>query len=119
MVQFPQSRFRTLCIQIRMTDSRPPGYPIRLSADLRMCAPTRSFSQLTTAFFASIRQDIHHKPYFHLTILLFALLNPMPALPLRCLANYSFPLLGSYPLSKIVVIHIQEYILWARIELNY
>ncbi len=46
----------------RMTDSRPPGYPIRLSADLRMCAPPHGFSQLATAFFASIRQGIHRKP---------------------------------------------------------
>ena len=53
MVQFPRSRFRALCIQTRMTDSRPPGYPIRLSGDLRMCAPPPGFSQLAAAFFAS------------------------------------------------------------------
>ena len=49
------------------------GYPIRPSADHRMCAPPRSFSQLATAFFASIRLGIRHKPVFRLTILLFLL----------------------------------------------
>ena len=48
----------------RMTGSRPPGYPIRPSADPRMCAPPHGFSQLATAFFAPIRQGIHHKPFF-------------------------------------------------------
>ena len=55
----------------RMPNSRSAGYPIRLSADQWMFAPPRSFSQLTTAFFASIRQGIHRKPLFRLTILLF------------------------------------------------
>jgi hypothetical protein len=71
MVQFPQCRFRALCIQTRMADSRLPGYPIRLSADHRMCAPPRRFSQLAAAFFAGIRLGILHKPLFRLTILLF------------------------------------------------
>ena len=69
MVQFPQFRFRTLCVQVRMTGSHPPGYPIRPSVDLRMCAPPHGFSQLTTAFFASTRQGIHRKPFSRLTIL--------------------------------------------------
>ena len=38
-----------------------------------MFAPPRRFSQLATAFFALIRQGIHHKPFFRLTILLFPL----------------------------------------------
>ena len=71
MVQFPQFRFRTLFIQIRITGSRLLGYPIRLPADHGMCAPPRQFSQLATAFFAWIRQGIHRKPYSRLTILLF------------------------------------------------
>ena len=54
----------------RMTVSLPPGYPIRLSADRRICAPPRSFSQLITAFLASLLQGIHHKPFSRLTILL-------------------------------------------------
>ena len=73
MVQFPQSRFRTLFIQMRMTASPPPGYPIRPSTDHRMFAPPRRFSQLTTAFLASIRQGIHRKPFSRLTILSFLL----------------------------------------------
>ena len=47
----------------RMPASRQAGYPIRLSADLRMCAPPRRFSQLAAAFFASIRQGIRRKPF--------------------------------------------------------
>jgi hypothetical protein len=73
MVQFPGYRFMHLCIQRMMTESLPPGYPIRLSADLRMCAPPRSFSQLTTAFIAP---ELHrHSPwtYIRLAILLIAL----------------------------------------------
>ena len=38
-----------------------------------MCAPPRGFSQLATAFFASIRLGIRRKPFFRLTILLFPL----------------------------------------------
>ena len=52
------------------------GYPIRLSTDQRMLAPPRRFSQLTTAFFASIRQGIHRKPFSRLTILSFLLKSP-------------------------------------------
>jgi hypothetical protein len=48
----------------RMTDSHPPGYPIRLSGDHRICAPPPGFSQLITAFFASRLLGIHHKPVF-------------------------------------------------------
>jgi hypothetical protein len=40
-----------------------PGYPIRLSADLGMCAPPRGFSQLTTAFFVQQLLGIHHEPF--------------------------------------------------------
>ena len=71
MVQFPQSRFRQLFIHSRIPGSRPVGYPIRLPADLRMCAPPRRFSQLAAAFLASIRQGIHLKPFSRLTILSF------------------------------------------------
>ena len=60
-------------IHIRMTESLLPGYPIRLSTDHRMFAPPRRFSQLATAFFASIRQGIRRKPLFRLTILSFLL----------------------------------------------
>ena len=50
-----------------------PGYPIRQSADHGICAPTRGFSQLITAFFARQLQGIRHKPVLRLTILLAAL----------------------------------------------
>ena len=53
-----------------------------------MCAPPRRFSQLTTAFLASIRQGIHRKPYSRLTILSFLLISlPSPA----ALLALSFP----------------------------
>ena len=55
-----------------MMESLPSGYPIRSSAYHRMFVPPRSFSQLTTTFFALQLQDIHHKPIFHLTILSFS-----------------------------------------------
>ena len=60
----PSSASFTYVFSDRMTVSLPPGYPIRLSADQWMCAPPRSFSQLTTAFFALIRLGIHRKPFF-------------------------------------------------------
>ena len=53
--------------------SRRAGYPIRQSADHGICAPTRGFSQLITAFFARQLQGIRHKPVLRLTILLAAL----------------------------------------------
>ena len=62
MVQFPRFRFAHLLIQYAMTDSRPPGYPIRQSADYGMFAPPRGFSQLITAFFASQLPGIHLEP---------------------------------------------------------
>ena len=39
-----------------------PGCPIRISTDLRSCAPPRGFSQLTTSFFASSCLGIHRMP---------------------------------------------------------
>jgi hypothetical protein len=51
MVQFTAYPFAYLSIQYAMTESLPPGYPIRLSADHGICAPPRGFSQLVTAFF--------------------------------------------------------------------
>ena len=38
------------------------GCPIRISADRKLFAPPRSFSQLVTSFFASESQGIHHAP---------------------------------------------------------
>jgi hypothetical protein len=50
------------------------GCPIRTSADHRMCASPRSFSQLTTSFFASESLGILHTPFFTFLsmLLLFA-----------------------------------------------
>ena len=39
-----------------------PGCPIRISTDLFVCANPRSFSQLTTSFFASESLGIRHTP---------------------------------------------------------
>ena len=89
MVQFPQCRFRALCVQY--ADTRPlkysnlyrllypslkyfsgrVGYPIRLPADRWICAPPRRFSQLVAAFFAKIRPGIRREPSSRLTILSF------------------------------------------------
>ena len=50
------------------------GCPIRTSADHRMCASPRSFSQLTTSFFASESQGILHTLFFtFLSMLLLSL----------------------------------------------
>ena len=98
MVQFPQYRFRKLFVRPRMAGSRPPGYPIRPSADLRMFAPPRRFSQLATAFLASIRQGIHPKPFSRLTILFFLGTKALTP-PLRSLASIA-RLEAQCPLSK-------------------
>ena len=138
MVQFPQFRFRTLCIHLRMTASQPPGYPIRPSTDHRMFAPPRRFSQLTTAFLASIRQGIHRKPFSRLTILSF------PGTKLSPLFQWSLPKANSLaetfgfqlPFPHVVTACLRpdatcqrtyelkfagpmSVKLWARIELNY
>ena len=43
-------------------EPRGPGCPIRRSADLRVFAPPRGFSQLITSFFASESQGILYVP---------------------------------------------------------
>ena len=64
MVQFPRFCFFTLCIQMKMTRLHTrPGYPIRQPADLRMFAPPRGFSQLTTAFLALGLLGIPRRPF--------------------------------------------------------
>ena len=80
MVQFP--RFRLTAPygpRCRAFDSST-GYPIRPSTDLRMFAPTRGFSQLTTAFLAKQLQGIHRRPLpaCHITHL------PFPVSDDRC-----------------------------------
>ena len=46
-----------------MTESLPPGCPIRTSAGQCVFAARRSFSQLVTSFFASESQGILHAPF--------------------------------------------------------
>ncbi len=67
MVHFTQYCFRTLFYSdIRMSVSLLTGYPIRLSADHKICASPRSFSQLITAFFAS--QLHRHPPWTYISL---------------------------------------------------
>ena len=86
-----------------VTASLPPGYPIRLSADLRICAAPRGFSQLITAFFASQLLGIHHKPILRLTILSFPLLtNSLLAASLSILLYLYFKDLWNSDLSVTI-----------------
>ena len=48
----------------RCMPTRHTGYPIRLSGDHRMFAPTPGFSQLATAFLAFRLPGIRHRPVF-------------------------------------------------------
>ena len=48
----------------RCMPTRHAGYPIRLSGDHRMFAPTPGFSQLATAFLAFRLPGIRHRPVF-------------------------------------------------------
>ena len=86
------SLYLSILFKSVMIESLLSGYPIRLSPDLRICAPPRSFSQLITAFFAGWLQDIHHKPIRRLTIL-FSLLKKcsFPAPFLRKISSPYFP----------------------------
>jgi hypothetical protein len=48
--------------------SHPLGFPIRTSPDHSLLAASRGFSQLTTSFFAYLRQGIHTHALSSLTI---------------------------------------------------
>ncbi len=48
--------------------SHPPGFPIRKSPDHSLLAAPRGLSQLTTSFFAYLRQGIHTHALSSLTI---------------------------------------------------
>ncbi len=64
------------------------GFPIRISTDQRLFAPSRSFSQRTTSFIASYRQGIHQMPLSHLIALIS---NAHPVLrPSRTLEKGTF-----------------------------
>ena len=55
-------RFRSLCIQLRMT--LRSGCPIRRSPDHCLLSASRGFSQISTSFFACCRQGIHRVHLF-------------------------------------------------------
>ena len=55
-------RFRSLCIQLRMT--LRSGCPIRRSPDHCLFSASRGFSQISTSFFACCRQGIHRVHLF-------------------------------------------------------
>jgi hypothetical protein len=61
MFQFAGFASRTYFIQSAMT-LIGPGFPIRRSADQRVLAPPRGFSQRATSFIASRCQGIHQMP---------------------------------------------------------
>ncbi len=63
MFQFTGLASDRLCIQRLDNEVLPSlGFPIRESPDQRLLAASRSLSQLTTPFIASLRQGIHHVP---------------------------------------------------------
>jgi hypothetical protein len=62
MFQFSPLAAMSLCIQLKADRLSLPGCPIRISADLRLLATPRSFSQLSTSFFASRCLGIHRAP---------------------------------------------------------
>ena len=65
---------RSLPYFARMTESLPPGCPIRTSAGQWVFAPRRGFSQLVTSFFASESPGILHTPLFD-SVMLFLKAN--------------------------------------------
>ena len=63
MFQFPRFASHGLCIQPQDDRASPrPGCPIRTSADLRLRAAPRGFSQLATSFIAGPYLGIHRAP---------------------------------------------------------
>ena len=57
---------RTILFIRTVGESLPPGYPIREPAGHRMCAPLRSFSQLTAPFFAILL--LRHPPWTYVSL---------------------------------------------------
>ena len=62
---FTSPRSPSHAMDSRMSDAAlpAPGFPIRTSAGHWLFAPSRSFSQLTTSFFALYDQGIHPVPF--------------------------------------------------------
>ena len=63
MFQFPGLAASRLCIHLGLAGSPCAGFPIRRSPDQNLLAVPRSFSQLSTSFFASDRLGIHRAPF--------------------------------------------------------
>jgi hypothetical protein len=63
MFQFPGFASRTYEFSTRYP--KGVGFPIRTSADQRLLASPRGFSQRATSFIASWRQGIHRMPFSH------------------------------------------------------
>ena len=63
MFQFPGLAASWLCIHHGLAGSPCAGFPIRRSPDHNLLAVPRSFSQLSTSFFASDRLGIHRAPF--------------------------------------------------------
>ena len=63
-VRLPQAVFYVFNIE---------GCPIRKSSDRRLCAPTRSLSQLITSFIASVSLGIRHTPFLTFFTTVFAI----------------------------------------------
>ena len=63
MFQFPGLAASWLCIHHGLAGSPCAGFPIRRSPDQSLLAAPRSFSQLSTSFFASDRLGIHRAPF--------------------------------------------------------
>ena len=63
MFQFPGLAASRLCIHRWLAGSPCAGFPIRRSPDHSLLAASRSFSQLSTSFFASDRLGIHRAPF--------------------------------------------------------
>ena len=82
MFQFPAFAPRNISA---VTAVRPPGCPIRKSADQRPFAPTRGLSQLITSFIASVSQGIHRAPF--VTFAYKAAFSRQPAHTFSCSAR--------------------------------
>ena len=59
MFQFTAFPLHTYGFSMQWLSFSQPGFPIRISPDRWLCAPSRSFSQLFTSFIGSWCQGIH------------------------------------------------------------
>ena len=75
------------------------GFPIRKSPDHRLLASSRGLSQLTTSFFASLRQGIHTHALSSLTIKSISntKFDPRTTNPSVCARVYSMSFLRCFP----------------------